>query len=140
MIRKTYLKQRKDSNNVIQITPRQLEALVRLATASAKVRLSERIETEDAERAVRVYGHSIAKLCFTDGFVDIDKLEVRHKRRPMLLTLREYLEKFSPVAMEKIVADMQKKRFEAKSVEYALRLLKENGEIYETVEGMVAVV
>ena len=89
MIRETYLKQRKESIKSIQITPRQLEALVRLATASAKVRLSDTVEEEDAQRAVRVYGHSIVKLCFEDGLVDIDRLEVKSVRRPMLLTLRE---------------------------------------------------
>ena len=139
-IKETYLKQRKDSTTVMQITPRQLEALVRLAAASAKVRLSDLIEKEDAERAVRVYGHSIARLCFKDGFVNIDQIEASPRRKPILLTLREYLRMNAPVEKERLVQDMMRKQFERKSVEYALNLLKDNGEIYENADGLVAVV
>ena len=140
MIRETYLKQRRASTKAIQITPRQLEALVRLATASAKVRLSDTIEEEDAKRAVRVYGHSIVKLCFDDGIVDIDRLEVKSVRRPMLLTFRTYLRRHAPVAEEEIVEAMGKKQFERTSVEYVIRLLKENGEIYENMDGLIGIV
>jgi len=139
MIRETYLKQRRESSKAIQITPRQLEALIRLATASAKVRLSDTIEEEDARRAVRVYGHSIVKLCFDDGLVDIDRLEVKSPRKPMLLTLRSYLRKQAPVGEEVILGAMATKQFEMTSVEYAIRLLKENGEIYENTDGLIEI-
>ena len=41
-----------DSEGMITVTPRQLEALVRLSTARARLLLRDRVESEDAERAI----------------------------------------------------------------------------------------
>ena len=54
-----------DEDDPIPITARKLEALVRLAEASARVRLSEEVEEEDAQRAV-----DIVQSCLEDIGVD----------------------------------------------------------------------
>ena len=41
-----------DSEGMITVTPRQLEGLIRLATASARLLLKDKVEAEDAERAI----------------------------------------------------------------------------------------
>ncbi|HUI40156.1 MAG TPA: minichromosome maintenance protein MCM, partial [Methanothrix sp.] len=46
--------QGQDSNKPVPVTARQLEALVRLSEASARLRLSNRVEFKDAEKAIKI--------------------------------------------------------------------------------------
>jgi replicative DNA helicase Mcm len=53
IVRSYYMDMRKvESEGMITVTPRQLEGLVRLATARAKLLLKDRVDEEDAERAI----------------------------------------------------------------------------------------
>jgi replicative DNA helicase Mcm len=53
VIQEFYMRMRKtEAENMITITPRQLEGLVRLATARAKLLLKDQVDESDAERAV----------------------------------------------------------------------------------------
>ncbi|XP_053294074.1 DNA replication licensing factor MCM4 [Pleuronectes platessa] len=61
---------------MVSAYPRQLESLIRLAEAHAKVRLSEKVETIDVEEAKRLHREAL-KQSATDprtGFVDISIL------------------------------------------------------------------
>ena len=52
-IRDYYMKMRNvESEGMITVTPRQLEGLVRLATARSKLLLKDYVDSEDAERAI----------------------------------------------------------------------------------------
>ncbi|MBI2076955.1 MAG: hypothetical protein HYT80_01095 [Euryarchaeota archaeon] len=46
---------RNQATGVIGITPRQIEALIRLTEASARIRLSNTADATDAERAIRIF-------------------------------------------------------------------------------------
>src|SRR5687767_1526303 len=53
LIRDYYMNMRKvESEGMITVTPRQLEGLVRLATARARLLLKDRVEADDASRAI----------------------------------------------------------------------------------------
>lgn len=53
IIRDYYMNMRKaESESMITVTPRQLEGLVRLATARARLLLKDKVEEEDANRAI----------------------------------------------------------------------------------------
>lgn len=53
IIRSYYMDMRKvESEGMITVTPRQLEGLVRLATARARLLLKDRVDVEDASRAI----------------------------------------------------------------------------------------
>jgi replicative DNA helicase Mcm len=53
IIRSYYMDMRKaESEGMITVTPRQLEGLVRLATARARLLLKDKVEAEDAKRAI----------------------------------------------------------------------------------------
>ncbi|MCL4447470.1 MAG: minichromosome maintenance protein MCM [Candidatus Thermoplasmatota archaeon] len=56
MIKKFYVDKRASTSKqgTISITPRQLEAMVRLSEASARVRLSERVDEQDVDRAQKL--------------------------------------------------------------------------------------
>ena len=77
----------------IPITARQLEALVRLSEASAKSRLSEKVEKRDSERAIKLMKYYLLQAGFdqdTKTF-DIDKIVtgVTASRRGKILELKE---------------------------------------------------
>jgi replicative DNA helicase Mcm len=53
IVRSYYMDMRKvESEGMITVTPRQLEALVRLATARARLLLKDKVDEEDAKRAI----------------------------------------------------------------------------------------
>lgn len=53
VIREYYMRMRNvDSDNMITVTPRQLEGLVRLSTARARLLMKDKVEKEDAERSI----------------------------------------------------------------------------------------
>jgi replicative DNA helicase Mcm len=61
-------------DKVYTATHRQLEALVRLSEASARVRLKDFVEEEDTERAIRIFKASLEELALDKdtGKIDID--------------------------------------------------------------------
>jgi len=80
-----YLKMRsiegEDKEKMITITPRQLEGLIRLATARARLLLKNQVEGEDADRAIYLFNEML-KNSGTDvntGKVDIGVLQGRPK-------------------------------------------------------------
>ena len=85
LIMEFYLKMRNisgdDKENMITITPRQLEGLIRLATARARLLLKNQVEGEDADRAIYLFNEML-KNSGTDvntGKVDIGVLQGRPK-------------------------------------------------------------
>ncbi|GAI43566.1 unnamed protein product, partial [marine sediment metagenome] len=60
-IKNFYVDLRATSNESVAITPRQLEAIIRLSEASAKVRLSTEVTEDDAERAISIYKSYIGR-------------------------------------------------------------------------------
>lgn len=68
----------------LPMTPRQLEALVRMAEASARVRLSPEAAAQDVERAIRIVEFYLRKVAGEQGGLwDIDKIAsgVSHTQR-----------------------------------------------------------
>ncbi|RZD34429.1 MAG: ATPase [Thaumarchaeota archaeon] len=85
LIMEFYLKMRnisgEDKENMITITPRQLEGLIRLATARARLLLKNKVDGEDADRAIYLFNEML-KNSGTDvntGKVDIGVLQGRPK-------------------------------------------------------------
>ena len=65
----------------VPITPRQLEAYVRLAEASAKTRLSDYVEEIDATRAIELIKNYLDKIMTTpDGILDSDNIGEHNMR------------------------------------------------------------
>ncbi len=64
------------------VTVRQLESLSRIAEARAKLRFDTVVRPEDAERAIEIMRHSMAKIAITeDGSWDMDLLETGRSRK-----------------------------------------------------------
>ncbi len=75
-----YMKMRNvDSEDMITVTPRQLEGLIRLATARARLLMKNQVEAEDAERAIFLIQSMLqdAGVDVNTGKVDLGVLQGR---------------------------------------------------------------
>ncbi|HIG97421.1 MAG TPA: minichromosome maintenance protein MCM [Candidatus Aenigmarchaeota archaeon] len=95
----------------VSITLRQYEALIRLAEASAKVRLDNTIRKEDAERAIRLMMASLRQLGYdteTQTF-DVDMLEggVTSSKRTKLLRVLKILDDLQKESKEVAIDDLK---------------------------------
>ena len=82
-----------DSNKPVPVTARQLEALVRLAEASARIRLARRIEGSDADRVVRIVDTCLRQVAYDPktGTFDIDKVAtgISKGKRDLIRAIKE---------------------------------------------------
>ncbi|MFH0832621.1 MAG: minichromosome maintenance protein MCM [Candidatus Aenigmatarchaeota archaeon] len=127
----------------VSITLRQYEALLRLAEASAKIRLEDRITMSDAERAIRLMKFSLSQLAMEPGtgIIDIDRIEsgitaTKRRKIGIVLEIIENLQKESKeVAREDIKASCEEQGID--DAEDILEKLKREGLIFEPRAGFV---
>lgn len=128
----------------VSITLRQYEALIRLAEASARVRLDTKIRKEDAERAINLMRYSLSQLGYDyeTGRIDIDRIEsgvTASKRTKIGLALNiiSALQKESPqgAAIEDIRAEAETQGIE--DIDDILDILRKRGEIFEPRSGFI---
>lgn len=129
---------------VIPISVRQLEGLVRLAEASAKLRLSHKVEIEDAERAIALVNFSLKQIG-TDpdtGKIDIDRLgnettSTERNRFRTLCTTLGYLQKIhgNEIPYPEILHAMKEKGIDGEECNTLLHRLSSDGTIIEVRKG-----
>ena len=68
-----------EEQGAVPITARQLEAIIRLAEASAKIKLKDKVEEEDAKKAVKLQMACLKKIGMDPetGEMDIERVEGR---------------------------------------------------------------
>lgn len=133
-------KQGEDPNSPVPVTARQLEALIRLAEASARVRLSDVITTEDTSRIVRIVMASLQQV-MTDpetGRLDADIINVgmgksqRDRIKVLKEVIRDLQEEYkSTVPLEDIISRAEESGIKKDTVEDMIQKLKSVGEIIE---------
>ena len=144
-----YLNMRKQSegeNASIAITARQLEGLVRISEASARMRLSDRVEPEDVDRTIRIVTTSLRQVGIDKetGKLDIDVLTVgvAKSQRERIKSLKHIIEELArehdgAVPVEAVIDRAAEAGMTKDKVEKELKKLKEIGEIYEPKAGHV---
>ena len=123
----------------VPITARQLEAFIRLAEASAKVRLSPVVEKEDVLRAIRIVRHYIEGLTQEKGY-DFDVVEVgatssqREKIRLILDVIKRITEEKGRerASLKDIIDACAELHLAASEVKRLLEKMKVNALIYES--------
>lgn len=77
-----YVTLRSSSADSVPATPRQLEALIRLSEASAKIRLSNEVTVDDAERAITLTNFVLREIAYDEatGVFDIDRIMTDHPK------------------------------------------------------------
>jgi len=147
-IRDHYLDIRKEAEaGTIPITPRQLEAFVRLAEASARARLSPLVDVEDADRAVGIIEYWLRRVASTGeerGPLDIDRVMtgVSASQREQMIALRDVIvavggAEAGPGANEEDILSLAEQRGVPRDRAQAwLRKWKQEGDVYTPVEGV----
>jgi len=137
-------REKSKENSAISITLRQYEALIRLAQASAKVRLSEVVTEEDAERAIRLMKFSLKQFGFDPelGVIDIDKYEggITASQRGKIRTVRMIIDELAKVFGNMISEEEIIKRAKEQGVDNAeeiLNKMKLSGELFSHKPGFV---
>lgn len=132
----------------IAITPRQLEALIRLAEAHAKMALKDKVTLEDAEEAIRLMYSTLSKVGFDieSKTFDIDVLEtgMSRSRQEKVKAFRKFVEEVfaqtPEISVSEFIKMARERGFEKDFVSEMLKTMKRQGEIYEPQPGVIALV
>ena len=149
MLQEFYVGMRKggadDEDSPVPITARQLEALVRLSEASARIRLSAEVTYEDANRAIKLQQKCLKQVGLDPetGKIDIDKVEGsppksdREKIRLVTELIKELQEEYGGHTPMNILITEVNERFNMneEKVEDLIKILKRAGVIYEPKQG-----
>jgi replicative DNA helicase Mcm len=147
-IRDYYMKMRNvDSEGMITVTPRQLEGLIRLATARARLLLKDNVEPEDAERAIYLVQRMLetAGVDVNTGKVDLGVLH--GKPHSEISKLKLFMEIFSAlsgqdkndVEEKNFINELIKSgKFSEEEAKIYIKKAMQNGQIYERRSGFYA--
>ncbi|MFA5953036.1 MAG: minichromosome maintenance protein MCM [Candidatus Pacearchaeota archaeon] len=132
----------------IPISARQLGALIRMAEASAKLRLSPKVEEKDAESSIKLMKYYLEQVGFDEetGEIDLDKISGKMRSsqrnkifivRDAIFSLREEFGEYIPI--EKVEEKLQGK-LNSEEIDDAIEKLKQEGTIFTPKQGHVSIV
>jgi len=130
----------------VPITARQLEALVRLAEASAKTRLADKVTKRDAKKAIEILHYCMSQVGVDPetGKMDIDVLTsgVSSSARSHIISVKEAISDLEnklgkTIPIEELVKEAQEKSVDADKVEEIIEKLKRSGDIFEPRKGFI---
>jgi replicative DNA helicase Mcm len=147
-LRDYYMKMRNvDSEGMITVTPRQLEGLIRLATARARLLLQDNVKIEDAERAIYLVQRMLetAGVDVNTGKVDLGVLH--GKPHSEISKLKLFMEVFNGISgQDKNVVEeknfinelVKTGKFSEDEARTYIKKAMQNGQIYERRSGVYA--
>jgi replicative DNA helicase Mcm len=140
MLSQYYIDLRKQSMGSIPILPRQLEGLIRLSAAFAKLRLAHEVQGQDAEAALNLHREYMRRVGVDPetGKMDIDKiaLGISHSQHDRMVKVQAIVRRLSKESDKKyareddILAEAAKEGLKPEDVQKALETLKRNNAIY----------
>ena len=131
----------------IPISARQLQALVRMSEAAAKVRLSESVSKQDAQQSIEIMKYYLRHVGFDyeSQTFDIDRIGsgFSHSQRSKIFTVKETIIALSSrmgkeIPIEEIKNDLKDKMKES-DIDEAIEKLIQSNEIYRPKHGYVGV-
>ncbi|AMK14812.1 minichromosome maintenance protein MCM [Methanobrevibacter olleyae] len=135
-----------EEDTPVPITARQLEAIIRLAEASAKLQLKDKVEASDAHRAITLQRKCLEKVGLDPetGKIDIDKVEGRtptsdrDRINKVMLEIGALEEEFDKVPINVLKEHLAENYdMSEEKVDSILKQLKSKGLIYEPRNGLV---
>ncbi|MEM3030357.1 MAG: LAGLIDADG family homing endonuclease [Candidatus Micrarchaeia archaeon] len=132
----------------IPITPRQIEGLIRLSEASAKSRLSPRVEVVDAERAIRLIDFVLRSTALdrSTGKLDIDiwQTGVPKSRADMysrIMRIAEELQReFDLVEIKELIRLAKEEGIDENTAERFIQERVDKGEFYKPKHGYIKII
>jgi replicative DNA helicase Mcm len=149
MIQKYYVDLRKIGikQGAVPMTPRQIEGLVRLAEASAKTRLADKVEIKDAEVAISMFEFMMKTLAIDrGGRRDIDTLLTGMPREKVdkiniMLSIIKKLEHDEQIAKTiRVLEEAEKSGVDRATATRYINELEKSGDIYSPKPGIVKII
>jgi len=141
IIKSYYVDLRNQSKDSVPFTPRQLEAFVRLAESSARVRLSEVVTINDAKRGIAIINEYLRRVGMDreTGKFDIDIIAtgISHSQHQRMRTVLDIIQQICEESKEgyapksEILTEAEAHGMDASKVTDILDRMKRNGQIYE---------
>lgn len=136
---------------VVPVTHRKLEAIERLAEASARIRLSETIELQDVKRANRIVGESLSQVGVDEegGTFDVDIIETgtSHTQRERFKTVKNIVQELQKdgstrgASIEEVYEIASEEHdIDESGTEHALQHHRDNGDMYKPNDGEIRLV
>jgi len=134
------IRQSNDEDGPIPTTPRMNECLTRLATAAARIRLSDTVSIRDAERAIDIYREYLEAFGVDpeSGDFDADMVETgtsKSQRDRVKATLKVIesleVEYNSGAPIQSVVDHPTLDEWDETKINHTIDELKQKGEIYE---------
>ena len=129
-----------DEDAAVPVTARKLEALVRLAEASARIRLSDAVEAEDASRAIDVVRYCLKDIGMDPetGEFDADMVETGTSKEQrdrikdllsLIQNIEDEYERGAPVDV--ILKRAEEAGMEKSKAEHEIEQMKQKGDVFE---------
>jgi len=134
-----------EEGDSVPITARQLEALVRVAEASARAELADKVTEADAKRAIDILTYCLQQVGVDPetGEFDIDMMEsgVSGSQRNRLQTIKQIIESETgddeSVEIERVVEKAAENDIPEDKAEEVINRLKRDGELFEPEQGKI---
>jgi replicative DNA helicase Mcm len=130
----------------IPISARQLQALIRMSEASAKMRLSKKVTKDDSKRAIDIMKYYLMQVGYDyeSKTFDIDRISGKFSasQRSKILTVRDIIIDLENKLGKMIPIEEIEKELEGKmkkeEIEEAMNKLSSNGDIFSPRKGYVS--
>lgn len=133
-------------NRSIPISARQLEALVRLAEASARARFSNKVTKKDSARAIELVHFCLTQVGLDPetGQIDIDRIStgIPSSERNKIIHVKEIISDLEnrvgkTIPIDDLIRECIEKGIEEDKVEEVIEKLKRSGDIFEPRRGFI---
>ena len=129
----------------IPISARQLNSLIRMAEAAAKLRMSEKVEAEDAEVGIKLLKYYLMQVGLDEetGEIDIDKIsgKMRSSQRNKIFLVRDTIYALSKEVGELVPIEKIEEKLDGKispeEIENSIEKLAKEGTIFKPRRGFV---
>lgn len=141
LLRDYYVKIRNSNKganaNSVPLTPRQMEALIRLSEASARGRLSNEVKDEDGLRAIKILEHYLKAVASEGGRIDIDAVLTGSTaiQRDRLDIIKGIVRERGEITEEELLQECVHLGFNVEKTQRDIERLKSNGSFYEPKNG-----
>ncbi|MEM4239978.1 MAG: minichromosome maintenance protein MCM [Candidatus Woesearchaeota archaeon] len=131
----------------VPISARQLEGLVRLSEASARLHLRDKVLKKDAKKAIELIDYCLRLVAMDEetGQFDIDRISTSMpaSQRNKIVTVKEIIAELENkvgkvVPIEDIVREASAKGLTESEIEDIIQRLKKSGDIFEPRHGFVS--
>lgn len=129
-----------DEDLPVAVSAKKLEALVRLAEASARARLSDTVTTDDVARAIELVSYSLEEIGIAPktGEFDSDVIEAgaTQEQRSQIKNIESILltlddGHYEGVPIQRVLDMAEKEGIARSKAKHEIKKLKQKGEVYE---------